>query len=288
MKASVLNVSLIYFLFLGNLIIAQQINNQEQIRTKKNWVTSDILATSESVCYNSKSMELYVSCINGTPLDKDGKGFIAKLSLTGDITILKWIDGLDAPKGMGIHANFLYVTDIDRVIKINIDEEKIEKQFTIKGAKFLNDITVDHEGSIYITDMLTNKIHRIRNEVIKPFYQNDLIVNPNGLAFENGNLLIGAQDGIFSLEAKDKELKHLVKNTGKIDGLEPDGLGNYIISDWNGKVQLVNPDKYPILLLNTTDIGINAADIVYIKEKELLLVPTFNDNRVMAYYLFYN
>jgi hypothetical protein len=37
------------------------------------------------------------------------------------------------------------------------------------------------------------------------------------------------------------------------------------------------------LLLNTSTEKINAADIKYIPANHLLLVPTFLDNRVMAY-----
>ena len=173
---------------------------------------------------------------------------------------------------MGIFENFLYVTDIDRVVKISIPDEKIAKEYAVNGAQFLNDITVDPEGNIYITDMSTNQIHRIHENKIEQFYKNDLIISPNGLAFENGKLLIGTKNGIFSLGMKDQQLKHLVKDTGGIDGLEPDGQGNYIISDWSGKVQVVCPDKKPILLFKTTEEGINAADIVYIIEKQLLLV----------------
>jgi len=68
-----------------------------------------------------------------------------------------------------------------------------------------------------------------------------------------------------------------------IDGLKPDGKGNYIISDWQGKVQLVNTEKKPEVLLNTTKAGINAADIEFIIDQKLLLIPTFGANCVVAY-----
>jgi len=287
MKTITFNFCLVFFFLTSTIIFAQQLNNKETITAKKHWESADILTTSESVCYYDKNGELFVSCINGNPLDKDGKGFIAKLSLTGDIIMHKWIVNLNAPKGMGIHDGFLYVTDIDRVVKISIADEKIVEEYPVDDAIFLNDITVDHEGNIYITDMKTKQIHRIHKNNIELYFFDDLIISPNGLAFEDGKLLVGTKNGIYGLETKNKQLTHLVKNTGSIDGLEPDGHGNYIISDWSGKVQIVNPSKEPILLFNTTDNGINAADILYIKDMELLLVPTFLDNRVMAYYLSY-
>jgi DNA-binding beta-propeller fold protein YncE len=275
------------FLFSIPAISQQHHTEQAAITIEKNWESADLLTTSESVCYNAETKELYVSCINGNPLDKDGNGFISKLSLTGDIIILEWIAGLNAPKGMGIVNGFLYVTDIDMVVKISIAEEIVVKEFFVPGAKFLNDIAVDLAGNVYVSDMTTNEIHRIKHDEITPYYKNEELIGTNGLAFENGQLLIGTKNGIFSLQTDGLELKHLVKNTGGIDGLEPDGKGNYIISDWSGKVQVVSPDKEHVLLFDTTAESVNAADIVYIADRQLLLVPTFFNNRVVAYYLIY-
>lgn len=280
-------LNLVCFLFISLTSYGQHGQDQSNITANKNWESANILTTSESVCYNPDNKELYVSCINGSPLDKDGNGFISKLSLMGDVVVHKWITGLNAPKGMGISNGYLYVTDINKVVKISIVEEKIIQEFKVEGAEFLNDITVDPQGNVYISDMSTFEIHRIHDNKIELFLKHDKLVKPNGLAFENGNLLIGTQNGIFSLRLKSQKLNHLVKNTGSIDGLEPDGKGNYIISDWQGKVQVVNPDKEAILLFDTSDSGINAADIVYLYDRQLLLVPTFFDNRVTAYYLDY-
>ena len=98
---------------------------------------------------------------------------------------------------------------------------------------------------------------------------------------------VGTRNGIYSVRIEDNRLWHLIKDTGGIDGLESDGKGNYIISDWQGKIQLVNTENEPIILLNTSEKGINAADLEYITERNMLLVPTFSDNRVMAYELLY-
>jgi DNA-binding beta-propeller fold protein YncE len=286
MKPNTLNFSLLMILFSAFSLIAIG-QTSEYVKAEKLWESADVLITSESVCYNPETKEIYVACINGNPTDKDGNGFIAKLSLDGKIMMQKWITGLDAPKGMGILKGHLYVTDINRVHKINITDEEIVKEFKVDGAEFLNDITVGPDGAVYISDMSTNKIHRIVKNKIEMFFDNDEIIKPNGLTFEDKDLLIGTKNGIFTLNTSDKSLHHLVKNTGSIDGLELDGKGNYIISDWSGKVQLVHPGKPAIELLNTTDYNINAADIEYIADRELLLIPTFFDNRVTAYYLQY-
>jgi hypothetical protein len=249
----------------------------------KLWETEATLMTCESVCYHAAGNELFASCINGNPADKDGNGFISKLSLAGEITTLNWITGLNAPKGMGIFNRKLYVADIDRVVEIDLDKEAIIKEYPVPDAKFLNDITIDPDGNVYISDMATGKIHRLTNGIIETWLMNDNIISPNGLFYEEGEILIGTKNGIFSTNIEDKRTWQVIMVTGGIDGLEGAGNGNYIISDWNGKVQLVNEHKDPVVLLNTTDQKINAADIEFDPVSKTLFVPTFFDNRVMAY-----
>ncbi len=253
---------------------------------EKLWESPDLLTTCESVCYDDSEKVLYAACINGKPLDKDGNGFIAKLSLTGDIMLLKWTEGLNAPKGMGIANNSLYVTDIDRVIKFELKSGNMIKEYKVEGAGFLNDIAVDKNNNVYITDMSSNNIYWIHKDQIKLWISDEAFIKPNGLNVEENKLLVGTRNGIYTVDLEGKSLKHYIKNTGGIDGLEPYGNGFYIISDWSGKVQVVHADKEPVVLFNTSDKGINAADIHYLPDRNLLLVPTFFDNRVTAYYVF--
>lgn len=272
---------------MSSITLAQTEKTDQSVTLNKLWETPDILTTCESVCYFDEMKTIFASCIDGNPTDKDGNGFIAQLSITGEIIFLKWITGLNAPKGMGIIGNKLFVTDIDRVVEIDLTDGVITKEYKVEGAKFLNDITIDPNGDVYISDMATAKIHRIHKGILETWFTDEKIINPNGLFYEDKELLVGTRNGIYSVRIEDKRLWLLIKDTGSIDGLVADGHGSYIISDWQGKIQLVNIEKDPVILLNTSDNGINAADIEYIPERNMLFVPTFSDNRVMAYELLY-
>jgi len=278
----------ILFFFTSGLTEAQTKSDEPKVVLEKLWESPDLLITSESVCYDSKNHLLYVSCINGNPTDKDGNGFISRISLAGEIITLKWIDGLNAPKGMGIYDSKLFVTDIDQIVEIDIEQAVIAKIITVEGSRFLNDITIDPNGAVYISDMSTNKIHKFNKGILETWFDDEHLTGTNGLLYEDREILAGTKDGIFSIRIEDKRLWHLIPDTGGIDGLETDGTGSYIISDWMGKIQMVSTEDDPIILLNTSNTGVNAADIEYIPEKNLLLVPTFSDNRVMAYELIEN
>jgi glucose/arabinose dehydrogenase len=121
------------------------------------WRTEGVLSTCESVLYNPERDLLFVSCINGSPAEKNEKGFIALLQSDGSIKELHWVTGLNAPKGMGIHKNKLYVADIDQLVVIDIKKGKVTDRIPVEGASFLNDIAIGSDGKIYFTDSCTLK-----------------------------------------------------------------------------------------------------------------------------------
>jgi len=232
-----------------------------------------------------------VANINGKPSDKDGNGFISKLSLEGQIILLKWITGLNAPKGMGVFNNRLYVTDIDHLVEIDIAEGKIVKKFPVKNAGFLNDVAVDENGMVYFSDMdgSRNHIYRLKNSEVELWLQHAEVSRPNGLYAEKHKLVFGnSGDGKLKAVSYIDQKISLKGVSGRgIDGVEADGKGGYLISDWSGRTDYISSDGKVHMLLNTSEQKINAADIEYIPEKQLLLIPTFFDNRVVAYELKY-
>jgi hypothetical protein len=78
---------------------------------------------------------------------KDDKGSIGKIGLDGKIINIEWVRGLNAPKGMGIFKNNLYVADITDVVVIDIDKGEIKKRIPVPNAEGLNDNTVESERS---------------------------------------------------------------------------------------------------------------------------------------------
>jgi len=251
-------------------------------QVEKLWETSPVFNVPESVLYLPNEEIIFVSNINGSPAAKDGNGYISKISSTGKILDLTFISGLNAPKGMAVIDDFLYVTDIDRIVKINLPTGELIHYFEIQNAVFLNDIISSPNGTLYISDTQTSLIFRIKENKVEPWLSEKKINQPNGLNFENGNLIVGTPEGIFSVDPQNKNVEAIISNTGNIDGLEYLGNSTYLISDWKGKIQKVSPTEKTVLL-NTTGLKINAADIDYINEKNILIIPTFYHNTISAY-----
>lgn len=130
-------------------LICVQVQAQQH-KMEKIWETDSIIATPESVLHHSKTGILYVAQIDGEPGGADGKGGIGKVGVDGKIIDLNWITGLNAPKGMAIHGNNLYVADLTEIIIIDLTVGKVEQKIAVDGAIFLNDVTADNKGIIYI------------------------------------------------------------------------------------------------------------------------------------------
>ena len=233
------------------VVLCLQVNAQS---LTKLWEATGMEAP-ESVIYDPQQKVFYVSNVVGSPADKDGNGYIAKIDNTGKVVAQKWVTGLNGPKGMGIFNGKLYVADIDNVALIDIKSGKIEKTFPAEGATFLNDIAVSPKGDVYISDTFGgNAIYRIQNGQIELWLKDEKLNYPNGL-FVKGNDLIVSSWGVvtnsqtfetaekgklISVSIADKKIKDLTKSFANGDGLAPYKNG-YIVTDWAaGKVFFVD------------------------------------------------
>ncbi len=255
----------------------------ESIELEKVWESSNELLTSESVCYDRHRKVLYVSCVNGAPNVKDGNGYIARVSLNGTILSKEWITGLNAPKGMGLLKDKLFVADIDQIAEIDISSGSITNKYDIQGALFLNDIAIDRQGTVYCSDSNATTIYYLSNGVSGAWITGVEINKPNGLFISHDYLYAGIKKNILKIGLSDKVIyEKLAVASSPVDGLKKISHDAFFISDWTGKTQAVNAETSKVLL-DTTGTGINSADFEYIREKKLLIIPTFSANNIAAY-----
>ncbi|CCH00971.1 periplasmic ATP/GTP-binding protein [Fibrella aestuarina BUZ 2] len=254
----------------------------------KVWESDTTLRVPESVLYDAGTEAIYVANIDGKADALDGNGFISKMTLDGKITNLRWATGLNAPKGMAIHGNFLYVTDVYRLVQINLATGQAEKTYDAVDPKnaFLNDVTADRNGNVYVTDSRFDKIYRLANDKWDVLMSGEHLNKPNGILADGKNrLLIGATKlgAVRAVNVETKTMTTLADGMAATDGIVSDGKDNYFVSDWNGQVFFVNAMGEKQSLLDTRTEKLNAADIDYVRKAKLLLVPTFFGNKVVAY-----
>jgi DNA-binding beta-propeller fold protein YncE len=274
-------------------VVADTMPTKPVAELVKLWETDTTLTTCESVLYNPSANTLYVANISGDPTQKDGKGFISKLGVDGKIETLEWVSGLNAPKGMGIIGNKLYVTDITDLIEIDIEKGKVSKKYPVKGAEFLNDITTDPAtGTVYFTDMKKNKIHTLDSKTgkIGDLIAADSLGSPNGLFLVDANTLLLATNGDSKFKKIDlatKQISIITEGIDAGDGVEKVSDTAFLVSSWTGEIFYINHGE-KLKLLDTQEDKVNSADIGYIPASKTVLVPTFFKNKVVAYQLVIN
>ncbi|MBD2757675.1 SMP-30/gluconolactonase/LRE family protein [Spirosoma validum] len=256
------------------------------IKLVKAWETDTTLRTPESVLYDGNNT-LYVANIDGKSDSLDGSGFISKVSLDGKIENLRWTSGLNAPKGMGLYKDKLYVTDVYRLVCINIANGQAEKTWDAVGKNaFLNDVTVAKDGTVYVSDSRFDKIYQLKDGKWEVLMEGEQLNKPNGvLSVGKDKLMIGSTKigALREVDLKTKAMKTLADGMANTDGIVPQGKGNYFVSDWNGQIFHISANGTKEQLLDTRGEKINSADIEYIEKKKLLIVPTFFKNKLVAY-----
>jgi YVTN family beta-propeller protein len=274
---------------LGALLLGlTQMSNPAAAQTVslvKKWETPAQLKEPESVLYDKANKVLYASNINNPAGNADGNGSIARIALNGKIEKVEWVvGGMDSPKGLGLSKGLLYVADLTKVVVIDTKTAKVVRTIPVQDAGMLNDITVDAQGVVYVSDSDKKRVYRLNNNQAEVWLEKDFFQKPNGLlAHQNKFYLIDMTAGIFyEVNKNTKELRKIAEGLTGGDGIIPYGK-DFIISNWNGEINYVTAGGQVTKLLDTKAEKVNAADIEYIPEQNLLLVPTFFANKVVAY-----
>lgn len=249
----------------------------------------------ESVVLDSGEGVIYLSNVNGEANEADGNGYVSKLSAAGEVLEKDWVTGLDAPKGMALHEGKLYVSDIDRLVVIDTGTGEVAATHEAPDAKFLNDVTAHEDGRVFVSDMMTNTIHVLENDAFEVWLQDDALENPNGLLAESDRLLVGAW-GVMAEDFSTEVPGHMMaidygskaitslgngEPIGNLDGVEADGKGGYLVTDWmSGGLLRVSADGKAELLM---DLNQGSADHEVIEADGVAVIPMMMDGKVTAY-----
>lgn len=260
-------------------------------------LTGDFLAP-ESAYYDAASNAVFVSSINGQILEKDGNGYISRLSPDGKVVSAKWVTGLNAPKGLRSLGGTLWVSDIDEVVAIDIATARISARVKVEGAQFLNDLATAPDGTVYVSDSGLFQIFAVKDGKSSVFAtKNEIGETPNGLLVDGSRLILGTiglggprgagappppSGHLYAYDLKTKQRTQLTTQpVGGIDGIEPDGRGGILVTDVIGQRLLHVPASGEVRVLAQFSAG--GADFGWIPAQRLAIVPFLFGNSVSAY-----
>ncbi len=245
------------------------------------WDSEVYYPTNESVLYEPNQNILYVSCIAGKPTEIDGKGHIARMAVDGSIIDSVWARGLNAPKGMCIFDGRLYVSDVNRIVSINLDNPEDKVAYEVPGSVFLNDLTAGLRG-VFFSDMQTGMLHYLESGIVHTINEN--LPNLNGLAYFENQLYALNADGLLRLSPGGEVLETVNSTVTGGDGLIPLGDNRFIASRWQGEIWFIEgPEAHK--MFDATADEIQTADIGYNPNTQTVYAPRFFANKVTAFKL---
>jgi sugar lactone lactonase YvrE len=267
-------------------------------------------ATPECVCYDAVADVYLVSNIHGALLDKDGNGFILRVS-PEDGTRTAWISAdqtgvtLNAPKGMAIVGDVLWVSDIDVLRKFDRNSGAPMGEVAIAGATFLNDVTAGPDGSVYCSDSGldakfaptgTDAIWKVAVDgQVSALVKGVELGQPSGISAQKAGIyVVSWRDGTFYQidyrgtrtdlgKAPHAQLDGLVRVEAAAVGTDGDGGNKSSSPVWYSTSWQGNAIYRFAVTGGATALPVRleqAADLCYDPKRNCLVIPMFGENRL--------
>ncbi len=264
-------------------------------------MVSEGISTPETVIHDPDQDVYLVSNINGNALEVDDNGYIAKISPEGKVTEGRFIDGakpdvkLNAPKGLTLAGDKLYVADITFVRMFDRKTGAPAGEIEFKGSTFLNALATGPDGAIYVSDSGlkagkegfeptgTDAVYRIdpaKKNKITPVAKNKDLGRPNGLAVDQSGVWVvtfGTGE-LYRLSPKGQKEAAVKLPKGQLDGLVLLEGGSVLASSWEGSAVYrgTGAGQFEPVVSNVK----SPAGIGYDAKRKRVLIPSFMGNVV--------
>jgi sugar lactone lactonase YvrE len=261
-------------------------------------VADSAINAPESVLYDADADVYLVSNINGGSLEKDGNGFISRVTPDGRVAELKWIAGgangatLNAPKGMGVKGDTLYVADIDALRLFHRSTGASLGAWPVPGATFLNDVSIGPDGTVYVTDSGlksgpngfadsgTDAVYKFDGRKAVSLAKGASLGRPNGIAADSSGVTVVSfgSGEVYRIDASTGARADLPRPPkGQLDGVERFPDGTLLMSSWEGSaIYRFKAGSYTTVI----DSVSTPADIGYDSKRGAVLIPELMSNQV--------
>ena len=267
----------------------------------------DSLQTPESVKWDSAQDVYFVSNINGSPLATDNNGFISRVRPDGSIESLRFIEGgkagvtLNAPKGMAVSGDTLWVTDIDAVRAFNARTgvPVMSVDLRRQGAVFLNDVALGPDGALYVTDTAIgfddqgntthpglDRIFRIgEHHMVSVAAEGDTLQRPNGITWDEvGKRFIVVPLGgpsVFAWKPGNVAPTVSARGPGGFAGVEM-VRDKLLVSSWTDSSVSAYESGSQVKVISGV---VGPADFGYDAKRNRILIPVLTANRMEIWQL---
>ena len=259
------------------------------------------LRNPESALWDSAGGVWLVSNVNGAPLARDDNGFISRLDARGRPMLWRWIDGADtavalnAPKGLALKGDTLFVADIDVVRMFDRRTGRPIGERAVPGATFLNDLSVGPDGTLYVTDSGlrlgakgeersgTDAVWRFDARGTAEVVAKDTSLGePNGVLAERDGLIVVTlgSGAVYRLDAHGRRTDLPKPPKGALDGVVRANDGSLLVSSWEGQAVYRLKGNGP--WTTAVDSVESPADIGWNRQSGELAIPQMMKDRLVV------
>jgi hypothetical protein len=257
-------------------------------------------ASPAAVVHDVASDLYLVSNVDGGGLERDGNGFISRIRPTGRGIDLRWIEGgesgvvLNAPKGMTLRGDTLYVADIDCVRRFHRFTGQPLGETCLPGATNLKALAFERRGPLYITDQglpggsdagESGALYSIDDDgEVREVLRGDTLGGPTGIATSFRGVFVAGFDNGSVSQLWPEGLKPFVRGRHwQLEGLIIIPDGSFLFSSWSDST---------VLFIQAKDGGSRGDISTLVRrvptpghlghdaERSRLLIPVLEQNRV--------
>lgn len=253
----------------------------------KKWELNDGLAMPESAVWDPKRDVFYVSNMSpGGAAGADG-GYIMRIDPSGTVLDEKWVTGLRQPTGVAVDGDRMYVVERTGVAIIDLERgEIVDRRIVETDGGYLNDLAVDSDGTVFISDSARGVIFRSTPGGTEAWSSDPAHAGANGLLVQDGALLVVTMgsESLIKMNLNTREIETIVSlRPFGGDGITAVDANAFLVSDYHGQLLRVTLAGDRRVLIDTREAGISLTDFAFAPGRSLALVPTLRGNSLLAF-----
>jgi len=241
----------------------------------KQWELAGPFTSPESAIYDEKRDTIYVSNVAGYA--ENGLGYISAVGLDGALKNPRWLEGVNAPTGMAITGDTLYVADFNRLVEIDIKSASIRAIYDAPDENpGLNDVTISPAGDVFVSASAISAIYRLDDGALNTWARDEALHYANGVFADHQHLYVAGYS-LRRIDLQTREIEPFGDDEQLIDleSIETDGRGGFFVT---------RIGEQPIAHVSAngavTDIlerSVFTADIEHVAERKMLIAPSGGD-----------
>jgi len=256
----------------------------------------DSLRSPESVARDSARSRYLITNVAGEPAAEDGNGFVSVVSPSGDSVARRAMTGarlgvtLDAPKGIDVRGDRAWIADLHRVVGVDLRADTALFELRIPESRFLNDVAVGHDGSLYVSDTQRDAVYRVSpdGDGWSRHGAAGSLRGVNGIHADPGGpgLLLAGREGAVLRLNPDSSVTLLADpmDAENLDGIQPVGADRILYSDFGrGTVHALHRRRPGHWEPSPPWLEGLAGPADFLRRGSVLAVPELRADRVVFY-----